>query len=189
MALWYGWNLPPGMEPAIDVTSFFDPADFNYPSGTHIAAVEIDEETGAIEVKRYVAVNDVGTIGNPLVVNGQVEGSITHALGQVLIERAVYDEQGQLLTDNFMKYPIPRATDVPLYELDYVVTPSPHNALGLKGAGEIATVPPAAAIANAICDALSDLGIKHIDMPITSEKIWRAMRTAKNELGQRDDPA
>ncbi len=183
MALWYGWNLPPGMEPDLDVTSFFDPPDFNYPSGTHIAVVEITEETGEIEIKRYIAVNDVGTIGNPLVVNGQVEGSITHALGQVLIERAVYDEQGQLLTDNFTKYAIPTATDVPHYELDYTVTPSPHNALGLKGAGEIATVPPAAAIANAVCDALSDLSIKHIDMPITPEKVWRALRDAKNSQG------
>jgi len=180
LALWYGWNLPQGMEPNLDVTSVFDPPDFNYPSGTHIAAVEIDEETGEVEVTRYIAVNDVGTIGNPLVVNGQVEGSITHALGQVLIERAVYDEQGQLLTDNFMKYPIPTALDVPRYEIDYVVTPSPHNSLGLKGAGEIATVPPAAAVANAVCDALSDLDIKHIDMPITPEKVWLAMRTAKN---------
>ncbi|GCF07961.1 xanthine dehydrogenase family protein molybdopterin-binding subunit [Dictyobacter arantiisoli] len=181
MALWYGWNLPAGMEPTLDETSFFDPADFNYPFGTHIAVIEIDNQTGQVDLVRYVAVNDAGPLGNPLVVNGQVEGSITHGAGQALIERAVYDEQGILLTDSFTSYAIPRSTDLPEYELDYTVTPSPHNALGVKGAGEIATVPPAAAIGNAVCDALADLGIKHIDMPFTAEKIWRVMRDAEQK--------
>ncbi|MBV9691938.1 MAG: molybdopterin-dependent oxidoreductase [Ktedonobacteraceae bacterium] len=186
LALWYGWNLPPGMEPNLDETSFFDPPDFNYPFGSHIAIVEIDEQTGQVDLVRYVAVNDAGNVGNPLVVDGQIEGSIAHAIGQVLIERAVYDEQGNLLTNNFMTYAIPRATDVPRYELDRTVTPTPHNALGMKGVGEIATVPPAAAISNAVCDALSDLGVKHIDMPITAEKVWRAMRDAQAVKGNSD---
>lgn len=179
MVLWYGWNLPAGMEPDLDVTSFFDPADFNFPFGTHIAVVEVDERSGEVDLTRYIAVNDAGPIGNPLVVNGQVEGSITHAIGQALIERAVYDQQGNLLTNNLMTYAIPRATDVPQFELAYTVTPSPHNALGVKGVGEIATVAPAAAIANAVCDALAELGVKHIDMPLTAEKLWRTMRDAK----------
>ncbi len=178
MAVWYGWNLPAGMQPALDETYFFDPPDFNYPYGSHVAVVEIDERTGEIELVDYVAVNDAGTIGNPLVVRRQVEGSILHALGQVLMERARYDEDGALLTDDLRSYPFPRATDVPPTTLDWTCVPSPHNALGLKGAGEIATVPPTATVANAVCDALKERGVTHIDMPITPEKIWRALRDA-----------
>jgi carbon-monoxide dehydrogenase large subunit len=179
LELWYSWNLPTGMEPTLDFTTFFDPPDFNFPFGTHIAVVEIDEQTGQIDLLRYIAVNDVGNVGNPLVVNGQIEGSIAHGIGQALMEQAIYDEQGKLLTDELLTYALPKATDVPVYELDRTVTPTPHNALGVKGAGEIATVPSTAAICNAICDALSDLGIKHIDMPVTAEKVWHAMREAR----------
>ena len=176
MALWYGWDLPPGMAPAIDVTSVFDPPDFNFPYGAHVAFVEVDEDTGQVELVRYVAVNDVGTVGNPIVVDGQIEGSIVHAVGQALMEEARYAGDGALLTDNLDRYPLPRATDVPFFDLDRTVTPTPHNPLGAKGAGEIATVPPAAAITNAVCDALGDFGVRHIDMPLTPEKVWRAMR-------------
>jgi carbon-monoxide dehydrogenase large subunit len=170
MALWYGWNLKPGMEPTLDETVFFDPPDFNYPFGSHIAVVEIDPSTGEVEVVKYVAVDDSGPIGNPLVVQGQIEGSIVHGLGQALIEAAKFDVEGQLLTDDFRNYAIPRATDAPFFDLDRTVTPSPHNQLGVKGSGETATVPAAAAISNAICDAL---GARDIPMPITPEKIWR----------------
>lgn len=179
MALWYGWSLPPGMEPTAEVTTFFDPPDFNYPFGSHVAAVEIDEETGRMEIVHYSAVNDVGPVGNPLVVNGQFEGSIVHGLGQALMEEARYDAAGTLLSADLSTYAIPRAHDVPPMEMDRTVTPSPHNPLGVKGAGEIATVPVTAAVANAVCDALRDLGIRHIDMPFTPEKIWRAIREAK----------
>jgi carbon-monoxide dehydrogenase large subunit len=175
MALWYGWNLSPDMEPSIDVTTFFDPPDFNYPFGSHVAVVELDEETGQIDLVKYVAVNDTGPVGNPLVVDGQIEGSIVHGIGQVLMEQARYDDKGHLLTDDFRTYAIPRATDAPFFLLDRTVTPSPHNPLGVKGAGEIATVPAAAAISNAICNALAPLGIQHVDMPITAEKIWGAL--------------
>ncbi|HEY0806909.1 MAG TPA: xanthine dehydrogenase family protein molybdopterin-binding subunit [Pseudonocardiaceae bacterium] len=170
MALWYGWNLKPGMEPTLDETVFFDPPDFNYPFGSHIAVVEIDPSTGEVEVVKYVAVDDSGPIGNPLVVQGQIEGSIVHGLGQALIEAAKFDVEGQLLTNDFRSYAIPRATDAPFFDLDRTVTPSPHNQLGVKGSGETATVPAAAAISNAICDAL---GARDIPMPITPEKIWR----------------
>ncbi len=173
MALWYGWNLPDGIEPTLDVTTFFDPPDFNYPYGSHIAVVEIDPQTGVVDLVKYVAVNDAGRIGNPLVVNGQYEGSIAHGVGQVLMEEAHYDEEGHLLTDDLRSYAIPRATDFPFFTLEATVTPSPHNPLGVKGAGEIATVPPAAAIGNAVCDAL---GVDHLDMPMTPEKVWRALR-------------
>ncbi|MGW4689704.1 xanthine dehydrogenase family protein molybdopterin-binding subunit [Streptomyces sp. NPDC004244] len=176
MALWYGWGLPPEIEPALDETTHFDPPDFNYPFGTHVAVVEIDELTGETEVVAYTAVDDAGNIGNPKVVRGQIEGSILHGLGQALMEAAVYDEQGILLTRDLGSYALPRAADAPFFTLDRTVTPSPHNVLGAKGAGEIATVPPAAAVVNAVVDALSDLGVTHIDMPLTPEKVWRRLR-------------
>lgn len=181
MALWYGWNLPAGIEPALDETTHFDPPDFNYPFGTHVAVVEIDELTGEVEVVNYTAVDDAGNIGNPRIVQGQIEGSIVHGLGQVLMEAAEYDEQGRLLTADLRTYALPRAADAPLFDLDKTVTPSPHNPLGAKGAGEIATVPPAAAVTNAVVDALSDLGVRHIDMPITPEKVWRRLNEAAPE--------
>jgi aerobic carbon-monoxide dehydrogenase large subunit len=173
MALWYGWNLPPGMQPTLDETVFFDPPDFNYPFGSHVAVVAIDQETGEIELVKYVAVDDAGPIGNPLVVQGQVEGSIVHGIGQALIEQARYTSDGQLLTDDLRSYAIPRASDVPFFDLDRTVTPTPHNPMGVKGSGETATVPAAAAISNAICNAI---GARNIDMPITPEKVWRVMR-------------
>lgn len=177
MALWYGWDLPPGLEPALDETVHFDPPDFNYPFGVHVAFVEIDEETGELDVVRYVAVNDSGTIGNPLVVDGQTEGSIVHGLGQVLMEAAEYDSAGHLVSSDLRSYALPKATDAPFFELFRTVTPTPHNSLGAKGAGETATVPVTAAVANAVCDALSDLGVEHVDMPITPEKLWRILHS------------
>jgi carbon-monoxide dehydrogenase large subunit len=182
MALWYGWNLPPGMEAGIDETVTFDPPDFNYPYGTHVAVVEIDKETGHLELVRYIAVNDVGTVGNPLIVRGQVEGSIVHGVGQALMEEAIYDSAGQLLTRDLSSYALPQAKDIPVFELDLLSVPSPHNPLGVKGAGEIATVPTAAAISNAVCDALRDYGIHHLDMPFTAEKLWHVIHS--DILGQ-----
>jgi carbon-monoxide dehydrogenase large subunit len=179
LILWYGWNLPAEIEPGLDESTYFDPPDFNFPFGTHVAVVEVDERTGQVDLVRYIAVNDAGNVGNPLVVDGQIEGSIAHAIGQACMEQAIYDRQGHLLTNSFQTYAIPRAADLPRYELDRTVTPTPHNKLGAKGAGEIATVPPAAAIVNAVCDALSYLGVKHIDMPLTPEKVWQTIRDAK----------
>jgi aerobic carbon-monoxide dehydrogenase large subunit len=160
----------------LEVITYFDPPDFNFPFGTHIALVEIDESTGHIDIVRYVAVDDVGTVGNPMVVEGQVHGNIALGIGQALLEQAVYDSSGQLLTDGFLTYAMPRATHMPNFELDRTVTPTPHNPLGAKGAGDVSNPAVAPAIVNAICDALTDLGIKHIDMPVTSEKIWRIMQ-------------
>lgn len=179
LMIWYGWNLPAGMEPNLEETSFFDPPDFNYPFGAHAAVVEIDEQTGELELIRYVAVNDVGNVGNPLVVDGQFHGSIAHGVGQALMEEAVFDDNGQLVTNSLSEYALPKAEDLPFFELERTVTPSPHNALGIKGAGEAATVPVTAAISSAVCDALADLGVKHMAMPFTAEKIWQAMRSAK----------
>ena len=179
LALWYGWDIPVGMEPTLESGVFFDPPDFNYPYGCQIAIVEVDEKTGQTEVIRHVAVSDVGTPGNAAVLDGQVHGGIVHGLGQALYERAVYDDDGQLLTLSLADYAIPRASQLPQFEVTRTETPTPHTNLGAKGAGEVGTVGAAAAIGNAVCDALADLGIKHIDMPLTPEKVWRAMQGAR----------
>jgi aerobic carbon-monoxide dehydrogenase large subunit len=179
LALWYAWDIPAGMEPNLEATVFFDPPDFNYPFGTHIAEIEVDETTGQVDLVRYVAVTDVGNVANPMVIDGQVHGGIAHGMGQALLESAVYDADGQLLTADFMQYPLPRSTDLPSFELDRTITPTPVNALGAKGAGEIGAIAPTAAITNAVCNALADLGVRHIEMPVTAEKVWRAMRDAK----------
>jgi carbon-monoxide dehydrogenase large subunit len=181
--VWFGWDLPAGMTPAVDVTRVYDPPDFNFPFGAAVAIVEVDDQTGDVEIVRYVAVHDVGTVGNALVVDGQIDGGILHAIGQALMEEARYDAQGNLLTDSLDRYPIPKATDMPDLELARTETPTPHSALGGKGAGEIGTIAPAAAITNAVCDAL---GVRHLDMPLTAEKVWRAMRNGNgNQDGGR----
>jgi aerobic carbon-monoxide dehydrogenase large subunit len=175
-ALWFAWDLPAGIEPGLEVTSYFDPPDFNFPFGTHVAVVEVDEETGAVEIVRYVAVDDVGVAGNPMIVEGQMQGSIAFGIGPALMEQVIYDEQGQLLTHNLDTYPIPRPSYMPNFELDRTVTPTRINRMGAKGAGDVSQPAVAPAIVNAICDALSDFGVRHIDIPATPEKIWRAMQ-------------
>jgi carbon-monoxide dehydrogenase large subunit len=175
-ALWFAWDVPKGMEPGLEVTSYFDPPDFNFPFGTHVAVVEVDEETGATEIVRYIGVDDVGVVGNPKVVEGQMHGSIAFGIGPALMEQVIYDEQGRLITDDLDTYPVPRPSGMPRFELDRTVTPSPINAIGAKGAGDVAQPAVAPAVVNAICDALSDVGVRHLDIPVTPEKIWRAMR-------------
>lgn len=179
LALWYGWDLPAGMQPTLESGIFFDPPDFNYPYGAQIAVVEVDEATGQVEVVDHFAVSDVGTPGNAAVLDGQVHGGIVHGLGQALYERAIYGEDGQLLTASLADYAIPRAAQLPEFQVARTETPTPHTNLGAKGAGEVGTVGAAAAIGNAVMDALADLGIKHLDMPLTPEKVWRAMQGAQ----------
>jgi carbon-monoxide dehydrogenase large subunit len=169
-------NLPKGFEPGLEASSFFEPENCTFPFGTHIVAVEIDRETGEVQILKYVAVDDCGRQVNPLLIEGQVQGGIAHSLGQVLFERTVYDENGQLLTGEFMDYPLARARDIPDYILDHTVTPSPTNPLGLKGVGEAGTIGATPAIANAVLDALAPLGIRHLDLPLLPEKIWRAIQ-------------
>jgi aerobic carbon-monoxide dehydrogenase large subunit len=176
LALWYAWDLPPGMEPGLEVITFFDPPAFNFPFGTHIALVEIDEKTGQIEVVRYIAVDDFGNVGNPMIVDGQTHGNIHLGISTALFEEAVYDSDGQILTDEFTTYAIARASYLPSFELARTVTPTPHNPLGAKGAGDVSTPVVAPAIVNAVCNALSDLGVSNLDMPVTPEKVWRVMR-------------
>jgi carbon-monoxide dehydrogenase large subunit len=179
LALWYAWDIPENMEPNLEVTTFFDPPNFNFPFGAHAAFIEIDEQTGEVRLIRYAAVDDAGTLGNRMIADGQIHGGITHGIGQALMERVVYDSEGRLLTENLADYPMPRAGDVPMFETDWTITPSPNTALGAKGLGELGAIGSTTAIANAVCDALSDLGVKHIDMPITAEKVWQTMQQAR----------
>jgi carbon-monoxide dehydrogenase large subunit len=169
-------NLPPGFEPGLEASSFFEPPNCTFPFGTHIVAVEVDRETGLVKVLKYTAVDDCGKQVNPLLIEGQVQGGIAQSLGAVLMERTVYDENGQLLTGEFMDYAIPRAVDIPDYVLGSTETPSPSNLLGVKGVGEAGTIGATPAIGNAVIDALSPLGIHHLDLPFTPERVWRAIQ-------------
>jgi len=171
-------NLPQGMEPGLEVTSFYDPVNFTFPFGAHIAVVEVDPETGHVKILRYVAVDDVGKVINPMIVDGMVHGGIAHGVGQALWEWGVYDDNGQLLTATMMDYAVPKADDLVSFELDRTVTPCPHNPLGVKGAGETGTIASTAAMANAVMDALAPLGVTHIDMPLTPSRIWQAVKAA-----------
>lgn len=166
-------DLPPDTEPGLSATYFFEPKNFTFPFGTHICVVEIERETGDIKFLRYVAVDDCGKVINPMLVDGQVQGGIVQSIGQALYEEIVYDEQGQLITGSLMDYAIPRATHVPWLELDRTETPSPVNPLGVKGVGEAGTIGATPAIVGAIVDALSPFGVKHLDMPVKPEAIWR----------------
>ena len=178
-ALDLGFSLPDGMEPYLDETVYHDTPNCTWPFGTHIAVVEIDEETGVVALVRYVAVDDVGKKINPLIVDGQLHGGIAQGVGQALWEGAIYGDDGQLLTGSLLDYAIPRAAWFPNLELDETVTPSPVNPLGVKGVGEAGAIASTAAVANAVVDALSPLGIRHLDMPFTAQTVWRAIQSAK----------
>lgn len=173
-----GFSLPEGMEPYLDETTYYDPPNCTFPFGTHIAVVEVDAETGHVGLNRYVAVDDVGNVVNPLIVDGQVQGGIVQGIGQALVEGAVYDDDGQLLTGSLMDYAIPRASQMINMELDRTVTESPVNPLGVKGAGEAGTIASTPAVVNAVMDALKPLGIRHIDMPLSAPRVWAAMQEA-----------
>jgi aerobic carbon-monoxide dehydrogenase large subunit len=168
-------NLPAGFEPGLEASSFFEPPNFTYPFGTHIVAVEVDRDTGRVQIKKYIAVDDCGPQINPLLVEGQIQGGIAHSIGQALFEQTVYDENGQLLTGEFMDYAMPRAADIPEYILGHTVTPSPANPLGVKGVGEAGTIGATPAIANAVIDALESLGVTHLDLPLTPERLWKTI--------------
>jgi carbon-monoxide dehydrogenase large subunit len=169
-------NLPPGLEPGLEASSFFEPPNCTFPFGTHIVAVEVDRDTGQVKILKYIAVDDCGKQVNPLLVEGQVQGGIAQSIGAALMEKTVYDENGQLLTGEFMDYAIPRAADIPDFVLGSTETPSPSNPLGVKGVGEAGTIGATPAIANAVVDALSPLGIRHLDLPFTPERVWRAIQ-------------
>lgn len=172
------WNMPAGMEPGLEAAAFFDPSNFVYPFGTHIATVEVDAETGQVTVLRYLAVDDCGPQINPVIVRGQVHGGVVQGIGEALQEMAVYDEDGQLITGTMMDYALPRASQLPLIETDHTVTPSPVNPLGVKGVGETGTIASGVTVVNAVLDALAPLGIMHLDKPLTAARVWDAMQQA-----------
>ncbi len=175
LAAHVAYDLPEGMEPYLDETTYYDPPNCTFPFGTHICVVEVDRDTGHVVPIRYVAVDDVGNVVNPLIVDGQIHGGIAQGLAQALYEGAVYNDDGQLVTGTLTDYAIPRASNVPFYELDRTVTPSPVNPMGVKGAGEAGTIASTPAVANAVIDAVAHLGVKHLDMPLTPERLWRAL--------------
>ncbi|HEV3469660.1 MAG TPA: xanthine dehydrogenase family protein molybdopterin-binding subunit [Pyrinomonadaceae bacterium] len=173
LAAHLGKELPPDTEPGLSATYFFEPKNFTFPFGTHVAVVEVDRETGEVELRRYVAVDDCGRVINPMLVDGQVHGGIVQSIGQALYEEVVYDEQGQLVTGTLMDYAVPRARMIPWFELDRTETPTDVNPMGVKGVGEAGTIGATPAIVNAVVDALSPLGVRHLDMPIRPETVWR----------------
>jgi carbon-monoxide dehydrogenase large subunit len=172
-------NYPDGVEPGLEETSFYDPANFCFPFGAHACVVEVDRDTGHVKILRYLAVDDVGNVMNPMIVYGMVHGGIAQGVGQALWEGAVYDE-GQLVTGTMMEYAMPKADMLPSYETDRTVTPTPVNPLGVKGAGETGTIAATPAVVNAVVDALAPLGIDHIEtMPLSAERVWTAIQNAK----------
>src|SRR6266849_1955076 len=175
------WNMPAGVEPGLEASMFYDPPNFTYPFGSHLALVEVDPETGHIDVKRYVAIDDCGPQINPVIVEGQVHGGVVQGRGQALWEEAVYDENGQLITGSMLDYALPRADWLPDIEVLSTVTPSPHHPLGLKGIGEAGTIASTVAMYNAVMDALSPLGVETMQMPMTAERVWRGIRQARQQ--------
>ncbi len=169
-------NLPADVEPGLSATAFYEPKNFTFPFGTHIAVVDIDTDTGEIHFQRYIAVDDCGKQINPMLVEGQIHGGIVQSMGQALFEEVVYDETGQLVTGTLMDYALPKAVMIPHLELDSTETPSPVNPLGAKGVGEAGTIGATPAIVAAIVDALSPYGVRHIDMPIKPEVVWQLIK-------------
>ncbi len=177
------WNMPEGVDPGLEASSFYDPPNFTYPFGSHLAVVEVDPDTGQVDVLRYVAIDDCGPQINPVIVEGQVHGGVVQGIGQALWEEAVYDEEGQLLTGTMLDYALPRADGLPDIEVLSTVTPSPHHPLGVKGIGEAGTIASTIAIYNAVIDALAPLGVESIRMPLTPERVWRAIGQGQEARG------
>lgn len=169
-------DYPEGLEPGLDFSSFYDPTNFTYPFGTHIAVVEVCPDTGKVDLQRFVSVDDVGNVMNPMIVDGQIQGGVVQGIGQALLEEVVYDDAGQMISGSYMDYAMPRADDVPMIETDRTVTPCPHNPLGVKGAGEAGTIGSTPAVVSAVVDALAHLGVTDIQMPLTPQRVWKAMQ-------------
>jgi carbon-monoxide dehydrogenase large subunit len=168
--------IPDGMSPGLEETCFWEPKNFTFPFGTHVCLVSVDPETGRVAIEKYWAVDDCGKVINPLLVEGQVHGGIAQGLGQALFEEAIYDEDGQLVTGTLMDYTVPKITHFPWFHLDRTETPTDVNPLGAKGVGEAGTIGSTPALVNAVVDALRPLGVRHVDMPLKPEKIWRLIR-------------
>lgn len=175
LATFTAHNLPEGMEPSLDSDATFDPENFSFPHGTHLAAVEVDTETGRTTIRKYVCVDDIGTVVNPLIAEGQVHGGLAQGISQALFEEAVFDDAGNLTTGTFVDYLLPSATDLPHFTVDRTVTPATTNSLGVKGVGEAGTIASTPAIINAVVDALRPWGVTDVQMPATPERVWRAV--------------
>ena len=173
LAAYTAHNLPDGMEPGLKESAFYDPTNFTFPAGSYICEVEVDPGTGQTRIERFVAVDDFGRLINPMVVEGQVHGGLAQGIGQALLERAVYDDTGQLITASFMDYAMPRADDLPSFELSHTTTLCPSNPLGVKGCGEAGAIGASAAVINAITDAI---GHNRLEMPATPDRVWHAMQ-------------
>jgi carbon-monoxide dehydrogenase large subunit len=178
---WTAHNLPPDTEPGLEATHVYDPGNFTFPAGAHVCVVEVDTETGEVSIEKYVAVDDCGTVINPMIVEGQVHGGITQGIAEALFEEGVYDDDGNLLTSSMTNYLVPSAAELPTYELDRTVTPSSTNPMGVKGIGEAGTIAAPPAVVNAVIDAVSHLGVTHIEKPVTPERVWRAIRQARGD--------
>jgi carbon-monoxide dehydrogenase large subunit len=178
----YGAGLPEGMEQGLEAISYFDPPNFVWPFGAHICVVEVDPDTGAVDMKKYVAVDDCGNVINPMIVEGQLHGGIAQGIAQALFEEVVYAEDGTLLTGTLLDYAIPTANEMPPLTLGSTVTPSPSNELGVKGIGEAGTIAASAAVINAIVDALSPLGVRHVDMPASPNRLWAQLQQHRTGL-------
>jgi carbon-monoxide dehydrogenase large subunit len=179
LATFAAHNMPEGVEPSIDADATFDPVNFSFPHGTHLCAAEVDTETGWVTIRSYVAVDDVGKVVNPLIVEGQVHGGLAQGIAQALYEEAVYDNEGNLLTTTLADYLVPSAADLPHFTVDRTETPATTNPLGVKGVGEAGTIASTPAVVNAIVDALRPLGVSDVTMPCTPERVWRAIQTAQ----------
>jgi carbon-monoxide dehydrogenase large subunit len=169
-------DLPDGMEPGLEATFVYDPPNFSWPGGAHVAVLEVDTETGDVELRRYVAVDEIGNVVNPTIVDGQVHGGVAQGIGQALFEEAIYDEDGNLTTGSMLSYIVPTAAELIDIELDRVSAPSPTNPLGVKGVGETGAIAAPAAVINAVVDALAPLGVTDVEMPAKPERVWRAIQ-------------
>jgi carbon-monoxide dehydrogenase large subunit len=172
-------NYPKDLEPGLEATTFFDPSNFTWPFGTHVCVAEVDTETGKVDIRRYLAVDDCGRVINPMIVDGQVQGGIAQGMAQALYKEGAYDAEGQLVTGSMMDYAVPTARQLPSFETQHAETPSPVNPMGVKGVGEAGTIAASAAVVNSVVDALSHLGITHLDMPLRPERVWRAIQSAQ----------
>jgi carbon-monoxide dehydrogenase large subunit len=175
----YGMGLPEGMEQGLEAVSYYDPSNLVWPFGAHICIVEVDPETGSVDLIKYVAVDDCGNVINPMIVEGQLHGGIVQGIAQALFEEVIYGDDGQLKTGTLLDYSVPTANEIPPIWLDSTVTPSPTNELGVKGIGEAGTIASSIAVINAVCDALKPLGIKHVDMPASPDRLWKQIQEAR----------
>jgi carbon-monoxide dehydrogenase large subunit len=188
LAVFAAHDLPDGVEPSLDSEATFDPENFSFPHGTHLCAAEVDTETGQVWLRSYVAVDDVGKVVNPLIVEGQVHGGLAQGIAQALYEEALHDENGTLLTGTMADYLLPAASDLPAFTTDRTESPATSNPLGVKGVGEAGTIASTPAVVNAIVDAVRHLGVNDIEMPCTPRRVWSAISGVSDDAPQEPGP-